>query len=403
MIEDAADLLLERMTWEEAQAALDSKRVLIIPIGAIEQHGPHLPLATDAIVAFELARRAARRQGAVVAPAMCYAARSSPRSGGGGRSFAGSTGVTGQTLISLVRDVTAEFFRSGFRRVAYLNAHYENSSLVYEALTEAIEPRLGTCKAILVNWWEQIPGRGHRADLRRGLPRLGGRARRRGGDLADGGTAPGPGPHRAQGRGRHGPAGDLRHLPAARRRDPAHRRALAVRSGLTRDRPVPGRRAGRADRRHPGPRVPPVSGRTASPHPRPAASPAAAPPGRRPARPLAPAPGAAAGREGLAWPVAPRRGPHARRPGVGHGRRADRVGDQGDDQARARARRDQPGPGLPGLPGARTRSSAPPSPRSRPTSTSTRSPGASLRSARRSRRNTAAGTGWTSTPNARSA
>ena len=124
------DLLLERMTWEEAQAARDEKRVLIIPIGAIEQHGPHLQLATDAIVAFELARRAARRQGAVVAPAMCYAARSSPRSGGGGRNFAGSTGVTGQTLISLVRDVTAEFFRSGFRRVAYLNAHYENSSLI---------------------------------------------------------------------------------------------------------------------------------------------------------------------------------------------------------------------------------------------------------------------------------
>jgi len=150
------DLLLECMTWEEAQAALDSKRVLIIPIGAIEQHGPHLPLATDAIVAFELARRAARRQGAVVAPAMCYAARSSPRGGGNGRSFAGSTGVTGRTLISLVQDVTAEFFRTGFRRVAYLNAHYENSALVYEALTEAIEPRLGTCKAILVNWWEQL-------------------------------------------------------------------------------------------------------------------------------------------------------------------------------------------------------------------------------------------------------
>jgi creatinine amidohydrolase len=154
--DDGAGLLLEHMTWYEAQAARDEHRVLLIPIGAIEQHGPHLPLATDAIVAFELARRVARRQGAVVAPAMCYAARSSPRSGGGGRSFAGSTGVSGQTLISLVRDVTGEFFRTGFRRIAYLNAHYENSSLVYEALTEAIEPRLGTCKAIMMNWWEQI-------------------------------------------------------------------------------------------------------------------------------------------------------------------------------------------------------------------------------------------------------
>jgi creatinine amidohydrolase len=156
MDRDDQDLLLERMTWNEAQAAQEDHRPLIIPIGAIEQHGPHLPLGTDAIVAFELARRVARRGGCVVAPAMCYSARSSPRSGGGGRSFPGSTGVTGQTLIGIVQDVTSEFFRSGFRRVAYLNGHYENSSLVYEALTQAIEPYQETCKAIMVNWWEQI-------------------------------------------------------------------------------------------------------------------------------------------------------------------------------------------------------------------------------------------------------
>jgi creatinine amidohydrolase len=126
------------------------------PGRAIEQHGPHLPLGADAIVAFELARRVARLQGAVVAPAMYYAARSSPRSGGGGRSFPGSTGVTGQTLISVIRDVTGEFFRTGFRRIAYLNGHYENSSLAYEALTEATEPAPQAGKAILVNWWEQI-------------------------------------------------------------------------------------------------------------------------------------------------------------------------------------------------------------------------------------------------------
>jgi creatinine amidohydrolase len=150
------ELLLEHMTWNQAQAARDQQRVLIIPVGAIEQHGPHLPLGADAIVAFELARRVARRQGAVVAPAMYYAARSSPRSGGGGRSFPGSTGITGQTLISVIRDVTGEFFRTGFRRIAYLNGHYENSSLAYEALTEATDLSAQKSKAILVNWWEQI-------------------------------------------------------------------------------------------------------------------------------------------------------------------------------------------------------------------------------------------------------
>jgi creatinine amidohydrolase len=153
---DDQDLLLEHMTWNEAQAALRDHRLLVIPTGATEQHGPHLPLGTDAIVAFELARRVARRHGSIVAPPMYYTARSSPRSGGGGRSFPGSTGVRGQTLIAIVHDVTSEFFRSGFHRIAYLNGHYENSQLVYEALTEAIEPYQQTCKAIMVNWWEQI-------------------------------------------------------------------------------------------------------------------------------------------------------------------------------------------------------------------------------------------------------
>lgn len=150
------DLLLEYMTWEQARAAMAASRPLIVPVGSVEQHGPHLPLGTDAIVAAELARRVAREQGSVVAPAIYYAARSSPRSGGGGRSFPGSTGVTARTLIEVVRDLTAELFRSGFRRLVYLNSHYENASLVYEALTETIEAHQDTCRAILINWWEQV-------------------------------------------------------------------------------------------------------------------------------------------------------------------------------------------------------------------------------------------------------
>jgi creatinine amidohydrolase len=87
---------------------------------------------------------------------MFYAARSSPRSGGGGRSFPGSAGLSARTLIGVVQDATSEFFRNGFRRIAYLNGHYENASPVYEALAEAIEPYQETRKALMINWWEQI-------------------------------------------------------------------------------------------------------------------------------------------------------------------------------------------------------------------------------------------------------
>jgi creatinine amidohydrolase len=156
------EIVLEHMTWNQAHAAVQANKVLIVPVGSTEQHGPHLPLGTDAIVAFELGRRVARQTPAIVAPAMYYAARSSPRSGGGGRSFAGSTGVTGRTLIELVKDVTAEFCHTGFRRLAYLNGHYENTALIYEALTEVLDQEPDGCKAILVNWWEQVQP----ADLR---------------------------------------------------------------------------------------------------------------------------------------------------------------------------------------------------------------------------------------------
>lgn len=153
---NSGELLLERMTWREVQAATSRDLPLIVPIGSIEQHGPHLPLGSDGLVPFELARRVAERRPVVIAPSIYYAARSSPRAGGGGRGFPGSTGVTGRTLIDLVRDVTAEFLRGGFRRIAFLNGHYENAPFVYEALTEAVDPYGDARKAILVNWWEQI-------------------------------------------------------------------------------------------------------------------------------------------------------------------------------------------------------------------------------------------------------
>lgn len=150
------EIVLEHMTWEQAHAAAAASKVLIVPVGSIEQHGPHMPLGADAIVAFELGCRVARQTGSIVAPALYYAARSSPRSGGGGRSFAGSAGVTGRTLIELVKDITDEFGRTGFGRLAYLNGHYENTTLIYDALAEVADQNPVAGKTILVNWWEQI-------------------------------------------------------------------------------------------------------------------------------------------------------------------------------------------------------------------------------------------------------
>ncbi len=65
--------LLGHRTWPELGA--EDPRTLLVPVGSCEQHGPHLPLATDALVAHALAERAARaRPGTVVAPTLAYGA-----------------------------------------------------------------------------------------------------------------------------------------------------------------------------------------------------------------------------------------------------------------------------------------------------------------------------------------
>ncbi|MBC8492437.1 MAG: creatininase family protein, partial [Chloroflexi bacterium] len=48
---------LEDMTWEELSEVLKETDIVIVPVGSTEQHGPHLPLATDTIQATEIAKR----------------------------------------------------------------------------------------------------------------------------------------------------------------------------------------------------------------------------------------------------------------------------------------------------------------------------------------------------------
>ena len=75
------EVKMERMTWREFEAKKD--RVLILPVGATEQHGPHLPLCVDAVLAEQFACRLAQAVSGVVAPTLSYGYKSKPLSGGG--------------------------------------------------------------------------------------------------------------------------------------------------------------------------------------------------------------------------------------------------------------------------------------------------------------------------------
>jgi len=121
---------LERMTSPEVkQACAAARGVVIIPIGAIEVHGPHLPVGTDSIETYEIGLRAARQAGVVIAPLLWY---------GNSRSFMdfpGSMGVRPEVLKELVKDIALSLLHHGFDKLVILDGHGGN----YGALDDLIE------------------------------------------------------------------------------------------------------------------------------------------------------------------------------------------------------------------------------------------------------------------------
>jgi creatinine amidohydrolase len=152
---DRDAMLLETMTSPEVGEAIAAGVPLLLPVGAVEQHGPHLPLGTDGYIPHEIAKRVATGRRLIVAPPMFYGAYSRPRTGGG-RHFPGSVGLPGHTLEATVSTLVSDWLRQGFRKVAVLNGHFENAWTLLEAVEQAIEPYTETHRAVLINWWDQV-------------------------------------------------------------------------------------------------------------------------------------------------------------------------------------------------------------------------------------------------------
>src|SRR4029453_18141868 len=96
-------VFLGEMTTVEVDAFLKQNHTVIIPVGATEKHGPHGPLLTDVLISQEVARRAAPRVNAVVAPPVNYAL-SYPHVG-----FTGLVCLRIPTFMSMIEDLAAAF------------------------------------------------------------------------------------------------------------------------------------------------------------------------------------------------------------------------------------------------------------------------------------------------------
>jgi creatinine amidohydrolase/Fe(II)-dependent formamide hydrolase-like protein len=131
---------LAENTWQEVERLSKNPGVVVLPIGAIEQHGPHLPLLTDARLAEEIVRRACAKLpdsvNAWYLPTLPYG-KSTEHIG-----YAGTVSLSAATLIAVVSDIARSLHASGFRRLLFFNAHGGNLALL-QMVARDIRAELG--------------------------------------------------------------------------------------------------------------------------------------------------------------------------------------------------------------------------------------------------------------------
>ena len=136
------------MTTLEVDAFLEDHDTVIVPTGSTEQHGPQGPLLTDALIPTEVARRIASRVGAVVAPTINYSL-SYPHVG-----FTGLVHIRVPTFMALIEDLCASLSDIGFKRIVFLNGHYDNTYAIAYACANAAPRLQAGVRAFPVNYWD---------------------------------------------------------------------------------------------------------------------------------------------------------------------------------------------------------------------------------------------------------
>lgn len=122
---------LDLITMEEFKKGLRRTKTLLIPFGTVEEHGRHLPLGTDTLIAVEVLRRLQERRKVFVAPPLHYGVCTSTRL------HPGTISITPETLRRLTLDIVRESFRKGVRNFMLVSGH--GGGLHMNALKETAE------------------------------------------------------------------------------------------------------------------------------------------------------------------------------------------------------------------------------------------------------------------------
>lgn len=120
--DSAKPVLWEELTWEEiTQIRASGINLVILPVGATEQHGLHLPVGVDTFSAIAVAQGVSAQTGIPVLPALPYGC-----SLGHSKKWAGTISLRPETLAKLVLEIAEWVYSAGFERLLILNGHVTN-------------------------------------------------------------------------------------------------------------------------------------------------------------------------------------------------------------------------------------------------------------------------------------
>ncbi|UCE96703.1 MAG: creatininase family protein [Candidatus Bathyarchaeota archaeon] len=107
----------DELSMKEAEQAAKDGKVIIIPVGSVEEHGDHLPLNTDSLQAEYVALEVAKKANCLVSSPLRYGICNSTRH------FPGTLSISFDSLRMIIIDILEEFIRNGFRRILILSGH----------------------------------------------------------------------------------------------------------------------------------------------------------------------------------------------------------------------------------------------------------------------------------------
>ena len=146
-------VLLENLAWPEiAELRERNGGLLLRPLGATEQHGPHLPVAMDTLLAEAVCHAVSERTGVPVMPALRFTV-----SQGHTAKWPGTFSLRHATFLAVLRDLAEWAFATGWKRLQLVNAHFGNDAPARVAVDQLRLAFEGRFHAGLSNVYQLTP------------------------------------------------------------------------------------------------------------------------------------------------------------------------------------------------------------------------------------------------------